>query len=552
MAVNALISLAKDHIWVLRTIWPKDRLHDKLKNDTKWGLKTIIKSLGNAANMKAIKAEVAPGILSPGEWTSWSGEARKILKTDPDFGTFPEKADHYVVRENPITYEEKTFNIFRAEKSFWARLKTTQEYLANSDPESDYFAEMFDYFAGFLKTYSAVNEIVISCWLLVRNIVAQYPFLNPGIDLTFESLIDDVEDLESVFSAIEDSDLKRSFLQEVQTLDDWPSMYVQLFPYYMNKFIIDQLIEHEQDEMLKDLVETVVANYRENRAAYCWLAKTMPSDLFLQYNISVEKILIGMIHLLDITYREIENRRDVGENRKLNRQVLNFLFKEKNVESYIENADEDSASRIFTLVEDVGSLDHSLKLGLKQKILNRFPNFKFYGAEKLETTTVTRRLLVTAQGYEEHTGELQRILEVEVPNNSKEISAALEYGDLRENAEYKAAKEKQDFLNSTAARMKEEIEKAQIFDPKDIDTSKVSFSTTVTLKNKKTQNDEVYTILGPWESNPSESIISYLSPFGSALWQRTVGEDLDFEINDREYSYEVKEIKEYAIEGVTS
>jgi len=550
MAVNALVSLPKDHIWVLRTIWPKDKLHDKLKEDTKWGLKTIIRSLGNAANMKAIKAEVAPGILTPGEWTSWSSEARKILKTDPDFGTFPEKADHYVVRESPITYEEKTFNRFRAEKSFWARVKTTQEYLSNSDPESDYFAEMFDYFAGFLRAYSSVNEVVFACWLLVKNTVSQYPFLNPGIDLSFDALLDQVEDLETVFAAIEDTDLKRDFLEEVKSLEEWPAVFVRLFPFYMNKYIIDQLVENNQKKMLKNLVETVLMNYREHRAAYVWLVRTMPFEWFSSYEITVEKILIGMIHLLDITYREIENRRDVGENRKLNRQILNFLFKEKNLETYIEEADEDSAGRIYTLVEDVGALDPSLKIGLKQKVIDRFPNFKFYGVELKETAS--RRLLVTAKGYEERTRELQHVLEVEVPNNSKEISAALEYGDLRENAEYKAAKEKQEILNATAARLKEEIEKSQIFDPKDVDVSKISFGTTVTLLNNTTGKEELYTILGPWESDPAENIISYLSPFGSALWQKILGENISFVINDREYNYQVKEIKACSLEGVTS
>ena len=100
--------------------------------------------------------------------------------------------------------------------------------------------------------------------------------------------------------------------------------------------------------------------------------------------------------------------------------------------------------------------------------------------------------------------------------------------------------------------MKDEIEKSQIFDPKDIDLSKVSFGTTVTLHNNKTQADEVYTILGPWESDPSEKVISYLSPFGSALWLRSVGEEIVFVINEREYNYTVKERQACSLESVTS
>ena len=257
-----------------------------------------------------------------------------------------------------------------------------------------------------------------------------------------------------------------------------------------------------------------------------------------------------MIHLLDITYREIDNRRDVGENRKLNRQILTFLFKEKNLEEYILNADEDSVNRIYTLVEDVAVLDPALKIELKQKVLDKYPNFKFFGRTRAET--VSRGLLVTAKRYEEKTRELQRILDIDVPANSKEIGDALAQGDLRENAEYKAAKEKQEILNTTVARLKEEIEKSQIFDPHDVDVTKISFGTTVRLTNKKTGEDEVYTILGPWESNPSDKVISYLSPFGSELVQHNLGEDISFVINEREYEYTVKEIVAYSFDKSAS
>ncbi|MBT3272800.1 MAG: transcription elongation factor GreA [Spirochaetales bacterium] len=550
MAVSALASLTKDHIWVLRSIWPKQKLHDKLKGDHKWGLSTIIRSHGNAANMKTIKSEVAPAILTPGEWTSWSTEARKILKTDPDFGTLPDQADYFVVRETPISYEEKTFNRFRAEKNFFGRLKTMQEYLAGSDPESDFFAEMFDYFTGFLKSFSVVNEIVVSCWLLVENIVEQYPFLNPGLAISFSEIYDQIEDVEALFTAIEDAELQHDFLLNAKETEGWADVFVRLFPYYMNKYIIDTLMENGEKDKLAALINTVLGTYREYRAAFIWLVRTMPFEWFSDYNVTYEKILIGMIHLLDITHREIENRRDVSENRKLNRAIMTYLFKEKRLEEYILEADVDSISRIFTLIDDVGELDPSAKIELKQKIMDKYPDFRFFGVELKES--VSMGLLVTAKSYEEHTKELQHLLDVDVPENSKEIGVALQMGDLRENAEYKAAKEKQEVLNATAARMKDEIEKSQIFDEKDVDTSKISFSTTVTLQNETTSDVEEYTILGPWESDPSSKIISYLSPFGSELWHHTIGEKLEFTINDREHVYTIKGINSYNIESTKS
>jgi transcription elongation factor GreA len=544
MAVNALSTLSRDHIWVLKVIMKKGDLKEKIKKDIPWALNTIIRSFDNAADMKKIKAELVPSILTPSEWTSWSTQARKILKTDPNFGNLPDKPDQFVVRDNPISYEEKIFNKFKAEKSFFGRLQTTQDFLANSSPDSEYFAEMFDYFVGFLRSFNTVNEFVISSFLVVDKIVNDYPYLNPGLQIDFNQLMDQVSDITDIFLKIENSELKRSLLEQIKdNRSDWPDIFVKLFPNYLSKYILDELKTNKYDENIFNLITTIVENYKDYREAFIWLAKNFPDpSWFGKFDIKYEKILIGMIHLLDISYREINNRTNVGFNRKINKQIQTYLFKDKRLEDYFLVADEESISRIYSLIEDVKDLDPSIKLELKHTIMEKFPNFKFYGKE--ERGKVTRGLIVTPESYKRKQEALRHLIDVEVPENSKEIGTAMEKGDLRENAEYKAAKEKQEMLNSTVAKLKEEIEKAQIFDKNNVDTSTVSFGTKVTLKNKETEVEEEYTILGPWESDPSKNVISYLSPLGTALINHKEGEDLDFSINEREYSYKIEGIKE--------
>ena len=135
---------------------------------------------------------------------------------------------------------------------------------------------------------------------------------------------------------------------------------------------------------------------------------------------------------------------------------------------------------------------------------------------------------------------------VEIPNNSKDIEYALSLGDLRENAEFKAAKEKQEQLNSQVAKLKEDIDRSQIFDPASINASRASFGTKVQLLNETMGIKEEYTILGPWESDPNNNIISYLSPFGSAIINKTEGERfefaVDFAISEERISYLVEKI----------
>lgn len=543
MGVSSLQTLSKDHISVLRAIWKKEKLYDKVKSDITWALKTIIKSYDNNCDLKKVKAELVPSILTANEWTSWSTKARKILQEDPSFGVNPTNIDLYVVRDRPISIEEKLFNEFKAQKNFFARIDLLMMFSERAEPDSEYFAEMFSYFAGYLKAFNQVNEQVIASYLVVKQLVAKHPHLNPGLQYNFAELFSEIEDPSSVYIALKDSGLKRSYLQDIKNfLINWPDIYVKLFPSVLSVDIIQSLVLDGYTEKVQTLADLCFDNYRDYREGAIWFFKnSQEADWFKELNIPYEKQLITLIHILDITYREIANHRETTENRKINRQVLNILFgKDALLENYILKSDVDTITRIYTLIDDVKDLDPSLKMNLRNKILENHKGFKFFGSE--EKTVVSRGLIVTSRMLEEKKKQLQQIIEVEVPANSKEIGFALSLGDLRENAEYKAAKERQNILNTTATRLQEEIDRAQTFDPTTVTVIRVSFGTIVTLKNNDTGLDETYTILGPWESDPDNKIISYMSPFGNAILNHREGENLTFTINEKEYNYSIKNI----------
>jgi len=217
------------------------------------------------------------------------------------------------------------------------------------------------------------------------------------------------------------------------------------------------------------------------------------------------------------------------------------LFKENRLLDYFMQADEDSIIRLFTLVDDVKNMDPSQKIQLKQKIKEKYPNFHFIGEPEIEK--VRRGLIVTRKGYEEKQKSLRNLIEVEIPENSKEIGIALKKGDLRENAEYKAALEKQEFLKNSISKRQEELQNAQIFDEREIDLNQVYFGTVVELENLISNETEEYTIYGPWESNPAKNIISYLSPLGIAIYNQKPGNELNFKINKKNYNYRIVKIR---------
>lgn len=543
MAVNALQTLNKDHIWVLKSIWKKDKLYDKVKNDHVWALKTIIRSYDNNCDLKHIKQELVPSVLTPNEWTGWSTKARTWLKDDPSFGVNPSNIDFFTVRDRPISLEEKLFNEFKAQKNFFQRIDILMLFSEKAEPDSEYFAEMFSYFAGYLKAFSQVNEQIIASYLVVRQITLKHPHLNPGIPFQFSELFSEIENPSTVYSALKDPELRRQYLMNIKNyLHNWYDIYIKLFPAVLSDEIINPLINEGFTKNVQNLVIDCFENYRDYREAVIWFFKNAQNrDWFTELAIPYEKQLITLIHIFDITFREIENHRDTTENRKINRQIQQLLFGKDNLlENYILSSEVDTITRLYTLVDDVKDLDPSIKMHLRNRILEKHKGFKFYGSE--EKAIVSKGLIVTSRMYEEKKKILQNIVDVEIPANSKEIGFALSLGDLRENAEYKAAKERQSILNTTATKLQDEIERAQPFDPTTVTIARVSFGTIVTLQNNSTTESETYTILGPWESDPEQGVISYMSPFGNAILNHREGENLRFTINERDYDYTIKSI----------
>ncbi len=242
-----------------------------------------------------------------------------------------------------------------------------------------------------------------------------------------------------------------------------------------------------------------------------------------------------------VTFRDIANKQNASANRKTNRQIQEILFDEGKLQELILASDQDSITRLYTLVNDVKDLDASIKIQIKHRIKEKYPDFKFLGEPGVEK--VSLGLLVTRASFERKQQDLKRVIDVEIPENSREIGVAMAKGDLRENAEYKAALEKQEMLKVTASKLKEEVQQAQIFNENEVKTDRISFGTHVYLVNEKNGQKEEYVILGPWESNPTRNVISYLSPLGMALWDHRAGENLKLTINQNEFVYSVERIE---------
>lgn len=545
MAFDSLQTLSREHIWVLKAIWPKEKLRDKVKSDPAWALKTIIKSFDNKADMKRIKAELVPAVLSASEWNTWSAKAKEVLKTDPMFGNAEDDIGTFIVRDRPLSFEEKIYAQFKAEKNFFSRVHFFREYIeikGLDDLDNDYFNDMLTYFSSFLKQGQAVSEFVIGSYLLFKDLASQYPKFQEFLTMSFSELFTQIENPVEVFLGLKDTELKNRFIREIKLLPQWTTIYLMLLPHARLKSMIEDLKSAGEVDKIKQLAIFIVENYKDMREAFIWLAKDLrEEEWFRELGILQEKIILTLLHILDISFKEIENHKDTTENRKINRLVQNILFKEKWLETFLESCEPNVAERVYSMLADIKDLDPAIRIDIRKKLSERLPSLKFYDVD--EKLTVSRGLMVTATKYQEKVQLLNHIMEVEVPANQREIDEARQLGDLRENAEYKAARERQDELNAKVGKLKNELERARIVDPESITTGKIGFGTVAKLLNLETQEMETYTIFGPWESDPDNRIISYLSPFGKHLMNHKVGDIISFTINERSFKFRVESIE---------
>lgn len=548
MAVSALTPLEKDHIWVLKATNNREELSKRIKNDKVETLKIIIKSFNNNCDFKRIKAELVPSILTPGEWTSWNAQAKKELETNPIFGVNPNDITMYTVRENKITQEEKLSNEFKAQKQFFERISILMKFVENeeTDKTSELFAEMYNYFTAYLKNITKVSEEVLASYLIIQKLNAMDKNFDFPCKYTFAEIFNKIEKPKEMYELLKDkknTSLKEDFLSAIKMLPNWDDIYIDMFPTVLKEKMIDDLIEKGKQDKVQKMVVKCFENFRDFRNAVLFLfEKCRTRDWFVSAGITFEKQLITLINIIELTFFEIQNHVNSTENKKINKNATNLLFENDTLVNYMfADNNEETVKRMYTLINDIRELEPNLKAQLRNKILEKYPNFKFHVTE--EKSQAPKGMLVTAKKLEEKKALANQIQTIDIPKNAEEISEARAQGDLKENAEYKAAKEHQHYLNVTFAKLQEELNKAVVFDPTTITTALVSFGTEVVLHNNASNEDETYTILGPWESDPDNNIISYMSPFGNAILDSKVGENAKFTINDHKYDYTVVSIK---------
>ena len=153
-----------------------------------------------------------------------------------------------------------------------------------------------------------------------------------------------------------------------------------------------------------------------------------------------------------------------------------------------------------------------------------------------------KRVPMTPEGYQKLQEELGKLLKFDRPKNIKDISEARAHGDLSENAEYHAAKERQSFIEGRIRELQSKLALAEVIDPSRINQSRVAFGAKVKILDTEENEEHVFTLVGPDEADVKSGKISISSPVGKSLLGKEVGDAVVIRAPARTMEYEILEI----------
>ncbi len=303
---------------------------------------------------------------------------------------------------------------------------------------------------------------------------------------------------------------------------DWPEVYLALARAETDTqalaSIYDALRDKGQSALLEKAVSSAISDPASAPHFYVWLCREMPARPELKARANAE-FLFALLRILD-------NKAFKGYH-----AALRKLFDLGEAADWAATTlGSDEATRVLEALNHETGLEDYRKDRLRQEIYHLHPELQ----EKKATL-----VYVTGEALEAKKKELEKLVRVDIPQNSLEIKRTREYGDLRENFEYHAARARQEMLSSRAQSLHDELVDTRAIDFNTVETSKATIGTRIYLRDSA-DNRTAIGLLGPWDSDPSKNILSYTSVAGKALLGSKTGEKV--RVGETDYVVEKIEV----------
>ncbi len=333
-------------------------------------------------------------------------------------------------------------------------------------------------------------------------------------EISITTLPQSMEEIIKMFQTINPKTAKALLAKIKEEREDWPEIFLAALFNIQNEKTLNSIAQEFQKspdargkEKFAATLQEIFTTYRFRPFQFYWLLKYQPSYF-------PKKALFLRV------YELISD----PEYKKFWRYFKTFLKKREFVEEALKEMTPEEIRNVYATLSSLPSL-LDYERGEIKKILEKFS----LAPERKDV------IYNSEAGIKRMHERLKHLIEVELKRNAQALAQARSYGDLRENYEYKIAKEARVRLFNQINKLKEELKKAVPINIQDRDLSKVEIGTKVKMKNLITGEVKEWTILGPWDIDLEKNIISYLSPLGESLLGKKIGEkvkidEIEFEI----------------------
>jgi transcription elongation GreA/GreB family factor len=317
----------------------------------------------------------------------------------------------------------------------------------------------------------------------------------------------DVTGLSRLFAGIEERLLReRAYAMVRERRQDWTAAFREALAVESDPRALDLLADGLAQGAPRELeryVDGLLAQPHRNPAAFTWLAERAARDEALRARNPLRLLQQALGAALRDEFAPYRLR------------LLALAESGNTFPRLLGHLTADQAAQAAEAVHRAAGLEPYQREQLATALELRFAS--------LRKDTATP-LYATQAAIEGKRAELQHLLAVEIPANRKAIEEARALGDLRENFEYKAARQRHEYLNARAAALNGELTRVRPIEPQSGAASEVRIGTRVTLEGGSAPR--VVTILGPWESKPEEDVVSYESELAKELLGKKVGDEI--------------------------
>ncbi len=540
-ALGSLDSLEDDHFRAQR-FEQLDELRVLAKEDPVELLRRTLESHEYSMRLDEVDEVITPVIVPEADYKKWWDGAKKAMREDHRFVVPSKRSEPLQLRSTDLSPAALLNSDYEEAREFKTKVKVVETIVTQSDRMKAEPEELTKLYAKIdsdleLGTNSHLQQVV-ELVVLRDDLAAQTEVPVPDDQ---SKLVDVVRAngarMKDVLGGITGSRQAKVFEVFPEAFGDhWTEIAIDVFHHAGPRAVSEAakyIVEKDELKALKKHVRTTLSRHTTSADALIWICRERNKDAEELFDISVGTAILALLekdHLDDGPMRNGRLRSLLVDDRDL-------------IPDLVEGADKTDIKHFARRLLNSAAFPELDRKSLMARVIKAKPE-----TQKLVSGEATPEeddsLLVSWDSLDRKKAEFEDIVKNRIPQNTKEISIARSYGDLKENFEFKAAKDMQAVLMRRKGELERDINLARGTDFKGADTASVNIGTKVLVENS--DGDEVvYTVLGAWDSDPSQHLVSYKSEIGGILLGKTVGDDVEIvDLNsDQRRTYTIKNIE---------